>query len=80
MSYRRVRQGSSYVYDPVPLDRIDGKTGLTRGDVVVVKNQHGCPPANTMGHCYVEKDGKFAGMVCTNSLVPLKEWKKREKE
>jgi hypothetical protein len=43
--------------------------GLQRGDVVRVVNLHGCPPANTMGHCHVETlAGEFAGLVFCNSL------------
>lgn len=78
---RKVRAGSKYVYSPVLIDKIDGRTGLVEGDVVQVVNLRGCPPANTMGHCHVNavasvhcENGKFAGLVCCNSLVPLKEW------
>lgn len=77
---RKVRVGSMYVYKPVMLDLIDSHTGLVEGDIVKVINVHGCPPANTMGHCYVEavrarriQAGQFAGMVCCNSLMNLKE-------
>jgi 3-dehydroquinate synthase class II len=79
MATRRVRVNARYVYDPVLLDQIDGRTSLKKGDVVQVVNLHGCPKANTMGHCHVEKDGQFAGLVCCNSLIPLKEWKERSK-
>jgi hypothetical protein len=81
----RVRVGSLYVYVPVMLDIIDGRTELENGDVVKVINMPGCTLANTMGHCYVNvvksrylAPGQFAGLVCCNSLVPLvplKEWK-----
>jgi len=52
------------------MDQWDAKTSLKSGDVVRVKNLHGCPPANTMGHCYVvdAKTGAFIGLVCCNSL------------
>jgi hypothetical protein len=68
----RVRVNSLYVYNPVLLDRIDGRTGLKPGDKVRVINVYGCPPANTMGHCYVGDPvtKKFIGMVCCNSLMP----------
>lgn len=72
---KKVRVGATYVFKPVPIDRFlmapqAVKEGwLKEGDLVKVINCHGCPPANTMGHCYIEKDGKFCGMVCTNSLV-----------
>lgn len=69
----KVRAGSRYVYDPVPLDVIDARTPLKKGDVVKVVKLHGCPPPNTMGHCHVEKDGQFVGLVMCNSLKPLKD-------
>jgi hypothetical protein len=37
--------------------------------VEVVKSPAGCPPANTMGHCYVARNGKLVGLVHCNSLV-----------
>ena len=66
----RVRVNSLYRYNPVLLDRIDGRTPLQVGDIVRVINVHGCPSANVMGHCYVgdKTTGKFIGMVCCNSL------------
>jgi len=65
----RVRVNSTYRFDPVPMDLISpAHQGLVKGDIVKVVNLHGCPKANTMGHCHVEKDGKFMGMVNTNSL------------
>ena len=71
---KRVRVNKTYRYNPVPFDvfhpAIEG--ALEKGDTVKVVNRPGCPKANTMGMCYVEKDGKFAGMVCTNSLEDLK--------
>jgi len=73
MAIQKVRVGKEYTYNPVPLDQFDGRTGLKKGDIVKVVNLRGCPPANTMGHCYVERvseKGKFVGMVCTNSLIP----------
>ena len=74
MSRRRVRVGARYRFDPVPFDILNppANLDLEPGDVVKVVNLHGAPPANTMGMCYVEKDGTFAGMVMTNSLTPLR--------
>lgn len=65
----RVTAGKAYKYIPVGLDRWDTRTALKEDDVVKVVNLPGCPKANTMGHCHVEKDGVFAGLVLTNSLV-----------
>jgi hypothetical protein len=69
----KVRVNSTYRFDPVPWDTLDPPRGvqqgfLNKGDIVKVVNQHGCPKANLMGHCFIEKDGKFAGLVHTNSL------------
>lgn len=70
----KVRNGSTYVYDPVGMDRFDPpygvKTGLMNpGDTVKVVKLPGCPPPNTMGMAHVETlDGEFAGLVCCNSL------------
>ena len=74
MATRRVRAGARYIYDPVMLDVVHPPYNLEPGDVVTVVNLHGCPKANTMGHCHVNKaDGTFGGLVCTNSLKPLKD-------
>ncbi len=72
----KVRVNQVLVYHPTAMDRINGKTGLNSGDVVKVINVRGCPPANTMGHCYVgdRTTGKFIGMVSTNSLYTVKDW------
>lgn len=72
---RRVRVNKLYTYQPVGLDLWSYGTGRTthptRGEVVRVVNKYGCPPANTMGHCYVESlTGEFYGLVLTNSLQP----------
>lgn len=67
----RVRAGSKYVYQPTLMDQWDARTDLKAGDVVKVVKLNGCPPPNTMGHCHVEKDGVFAGLVMTNSLQPI---------
>lgn len=66
----RVRKGGVYVYQPVLLDACDPKATLQAGELVRVIQLPGVPPPNTMGQCHVERvsDGKFAGMVCCNSL------------
>lgn len=66
----KVRKGSSYRYEPSFWDRIDPKTELKGGEIVKVVHPHGCPPPNTMGHAHIEYEGRFAGLVCTASLVP----------
>jgi hypothetical protein len=83
MKIRRVRAGARYIYNPVLMDRTSPAlsfaigTCLKPGDVVRVINLPGAPKANTMGQCHIEtEEGVFAGMVCCNSLVPVREWKK----
>jgi hypothetical protein len=51
----RVRANATYFYDPCPLDQIHGNARdlFNKGDKVRVVNFHGCPPANTMGQCYI---------------------------
>lgn len=67
----KVRVGRLYKYVPVLMDRTDKPFNINEGDVVRVVNLPGCPKANTMGHCHVEHlCGKFAGLVCCNSLIP----------
>lgn len=66
----RVRPGGIYIYHPAAWDVFDARTPLKDGDVVEVRNLSGCPPANTMGHAHVYKDGEFAGLVSTASLHP----------
>lgn len=46
---------------------------LTKGAIVRVKNLHGCPPCNTMGHAHVvdPDTDKFIGLVCAGSLRPM---------
>jgi hypothetical protein len=67
----KVRVGSLYVYNAVGFDVFDPKCVIAAETVVRVKNMRGCPPANTMGQCYVfDKDtDKFIGMVSTASLT-----------
>ena len=66
----KVRAGSVYIYHPNMLDSSDARTTLRSGDAVRVVNLHGCPKANTMGHCHVEdvNTGEFIGLVHCNSL------------
>jgi hypothetical protein len=74
MSFRRVRAGEVYAYDPVLLDRYDRHTAhIEVGLFVRVVNLPGCPKANTMAHCHIEGavTGEFLGLVHCNSLVPL---------
>ena len=48
------------------------RINIEANDIVRVVNLPSCPKANTMGHAHVEHlGGEFAGLVCTNSLVPL---------
>ncbi len=69
---RKVRVNHTYRYDPVLLDVIHPPYNVRPGDVVRVVNLPGCPRANTMGHCHVQHlDGKFAGLVCCNSLTEV---------
>ena len=70
----KVRVNAVYQYDPCMMDMLDGRTGLKKGDTVKVINLPGCPKANTMGQCYVGTvpEGKFIGMVCTGSLIPIR--------
>ncbi len=65
----RVRVNTYYRFDPVAWDKIyPAHMGLKTGDRVKVVNLPLCPKANTMGHCHVERDGVFMGMVHCNSL------------
>ena len=66
----RVRVGSLYEYNAVPIDR---DVAIPDGAIVRVINLYGAPPANTMNHCYVAvpDTGRFIAMVCCNSLVPV---------
>ena len=81
-NFRRVRVNSNYVFKPVLFDVLNPPANqkLVEGDVVIVVNIKGCPPANTMGMCYVNREGVFAGMVCTNSLIPIKVWERMNKK
>lgn len=68
----KVKVGKFYKYEACGWDIFDAKTTLQNGDIVQVVNKFGCPPANTMGHCYVNKDGQFMGLVATGSLTAFK--------
>jgi hypothetical protein len=69
----KVRVKSIYAFQPVGLDLFDNPLPIPSGSIVRVVNKFGCPPANTMGHCYIEHlDGKFIGMCLCNSLIPMK--------
>ena len=77
MANRKVRVGQIFFYVPVMLDKLHPPAGdINFGDEVVVVNLHGAPKANTFGHCYVNNllTGRFAGLVCTNSLVTRAEY------
>jgi hypothetical protein len=70
----RVRAGRKYRYSPTFLDLVDARTKIKQGDIVRVTNLPGCPPANTMNHCYVQDmDGNFLGVVCCDSLVSIQD-------
>lgn len=66
---KKVKVGKEYTFQPVMFDILNPPFDVRPGDRVTVINLPGCPKANTMGMCHVAKDGKFSGMVCTNSLV-----------
>ena len=72
----KVHVNSRYIYHPNLLDLVDGRTGLKSGDLVRVKNLHGCPRANTMGHCHVVDpvSSDYIGLVSTNSLYTKAEY------
>lgn len=69
----RVRKNQIYSFQPVPMDIISPATtvALIKGEQLRVIQLPGAPPPNTMGQAHVERvsDGKFVGMVSTNSLV-----------
>lgn len=67
----RVRVNSIYRFNPGFMDR---NSGIAPNALVRVVNLHGCPPANTMGQCYIvpatnaRNDNRDFVMVCTSSL------------
>lgn len=71
----KVRVGSLYHYWPCGWDEVDPTRDLLQaGDLVRVINLPGCPPANTMGHCYVHPVGfekEAFQLVMTASLFPF---------
>jgi hypothetical protein len=69
----RVKTGNRYIYRPSFIDIVNPPMGpLTDGQTVRVTRLHGCPPANTMGHCHItDTAGRFVGLVSTNSLYPI---------
>lgn len=77
MANHKVRAGQQYIFYPNFLDKFEGRTGLTPGAIVKVITIHGAPAANVMGHAYIgdKEDGKFIGMVHTNSLYSMSDSK-----
>ncbi len=69
----RVRANQKYIFYPNMIDRIHACTSLVPGSIVTVVRMPGCPPPNTMQHAHVEYDGRFAGLVHTNSLHSMKD-------
>lgn len=72
---KKVRVSATYRYVPCGLDRYDGehlRGRVETNEIVKVVNKPGCPPANTMGHCYIEEiegnGGRFIGLVANGSL------------
>jgi hypothetical protein len=77
---KKVRVNATYYFNPCLFDKINGNSTaiFKRGDRVRVVNLYSCPPANTMGMCYIvpvdaKKDDrgrwdKDFAMVMTNSL------------
>ena len=67
----KVRKGQIFKFEAAGWDLIDRKANTpANGAIVRVCTPHGCPPPNAMGHCFVETlEGKFIGLVSTNSLV-----------
>ncbi len=74
----KVKVNQFYIFDPVGMDIYrPANQGLVAGEIVQVTNLPGCPKANTMGHCHVNRRSElglaweFAGLVLCNSLRPL---------
>lgn len=65
----KVRVGKIYEYSKSGFDWLDSKTPvIVKGTKIKVVNLPGCPPANTMGQCYVQDlSGNFIGMIDTSS-------------
>jgi hypothetical protein len=75
----KVTAGHEYIYQAEGCDRWDARTDLKNGERVRVVNLPGCPKANTMRMCHVERilpgprkpsayANGFAGLVLTASL------------
>ena len=68
----KVRVNSSYLFYA---NLLDFEHRAHNGRQGVVINLHGCPPANTMGHCYIQFGEAGSGerplLVSTNSLYRL---------
>lgn len=79
----KVRLNARYKYEPVVIDAIDPKTNLKIGEIVQVIHPHGCPKPNTLNHCHVARADDprlmLAGLVCCNSLKPLRRRKTQKK-
>lgn len=73
MAKNKVRVGKVYEYNKNGFDWLDSKTPvITNGTKIRVVNLAGCPPANTMGQCYVQDlSGKFIGMIDTASCCKI---------
>ena len=73
---KHVTPEKRYLCDPVLIDQTDPPVGvregiLKAGDTVRCVELHACPPAGTMGHCFIQtQTGTFAGLVSINSLQP----------
>jgi hypothetical protein len=71
MATHKVRVGTEYIFYA---NLLDYEHRHLNGRVLRVVNCHGCPPANTMGHAYVEyasdryPSGVERALVSTNSL------------
>jgi len=68
----KVRKGAVYLFEAAGFDCFDRRENTpANGTLVRVCTPHGCPPPNTMGHCFVETlAGEFIGLVSTASLQP----------
>ena len=73
---KKVRANAVYIYNPAGADLWDARTDLKEGDQVRVVNLPGCPRANVMRHCHVQRlDGSFIGLVLTSSLDSVQEYR-----
>ncbi|HKV66426.1 MAG TPA: hypothetical protein VJN66_08605 [Rhodanobacteraceae bacterium] len=70
----KVRKGNVYQFNACGWDQFDRRENTpAEGALVRVVAPHGCPPPNTMGHCFVETlGGVFIGLVACNSLTKIK--------